>query len=716
MQNKIKIFLQKKCFTKKLLFLVLPVVFLAFYPDSVHAASLYEWVSNPVGQAFKGFLYAIFVFVGWFTSVAVTLFSYVVDPANISGPTGLLNLQAVYDMWKFVRDFINIFFILGLLFIAFAFVFQIDSYSNSKAIIKLVIAALLVNFSFPIARVIIDFANVPMYFFLQMIVGSGDNASGVLSSALGASGLQSLLLPETDSSDVSTLLAGIIFLFIFNITIFVFAFQFLIRLIALVILVILSPIGFVASGIPGLKKYGSQWWDNFLKYCFFGPAAVFMLVLATNFFAAISSGDQKNTMGALASETSADPGFISSMALFFIPIVMLWFAMGISDKFAIAGASIATKYGKDFAKFIGKKATVAPAKFVGRKIDSKLASTKYGKYISPSAVKAAFKQRSEEQKHQDEQPIKLAAATMQDQLNNVLSRTTNSLAVVGTLGLNKNLRARFGENTDHTDHRFEERRKQQSGYVKELTDVSDRSDIIIGHMRNAVKSGNAAEVEAALSVLTKNNDLNDLVMAVGEEFGGSKEVSSKNVKKVLTNILKEVGVTDEQDIGKTLTVLSDQAMASGNFAFGGMSHIDSSHGHPEFSVAKDVQQGQSALDKFKNLEAQKQAQILHPDTLFKRDATGFTDMNDEVAAEVIKGISAATADQSNRSRSDMQGAIADVFAKYQANPSSVPQFKANYEANENFRYYVQQMLEAKNKGKNASQTPKVKVEVSSETP
>ncbi len=264
MQNKTNTVLRKKRFTKKLFFLLLPIVFLVFYPDSVYAADLYDWATNPIGQAFKTLLYYLFVFVGWFTSVAVTLFSYVVDPANISGNAGLLNLQAVYDMWKFVRDFINIFFILGLLFIAFAFVFQIDSYSNSKTIIKLIIAALLVNFSFPVARLIIDFANVPMYFFLQMIIGSGNNASGVLSSALGASGLQNLLLPEGDSSDVSTLIAGIIFLFIFNITIFVFAFQFLIRLIALVILVILSPIGFVASGIPGLKKYGSQWWDNFL--------------------------------------------------------------------------------------------------------------------------------------------------------------------------------------------------------------------------------------------------------------------------------------------------------------------------------------------------------------------------------------------------------------------------------------------------------------------
>lgn len=345
---------------KKLLFLVLPVLFFAFTSEVAHAGVLGWLAENTVGLAFKALLYGVFEFVGLFTSIAITLFAYVVDPQYISGDSGLLNLQAVYDMWKFVRDFINIFFILGLLFIAFAFVFQIDSYSNSKSIIKLVIAALLVNFSFPIARLIIDLANVPMYFFLQMIVGDNGGTAVALSSSLSASNLDKILLPESlRNTDVSTILAAIVFLFIFNITIFVFAFQFLIRLIALIILVILSPIGFVAGGIPGLKKYGSQWWDNFLKYCFFGPAAIFMLLLATNFFAAISNTSSSSPYGGvsqLASSTSADPGMIASMVLFFIPITMLWFAMGISSKFSVAGASVATKYGKDFAKWAGKKA------------------------------------------------------------------------------------------------------------------------------------------------------------------------------------------------------------------------------------------------------------------------------------------------------------------------------------------------------------------------
>ena len=105
-----------------------------------------------------------------------------------------------------------------------------------------------------------------------------------------------------------------------------------------------------------MKKYGGKWWDEFLNYCLFGPAAMFMLVLATNFFAAISGSNQSDGVGNIASATSIDKELISSMVLFFVPITMLWFTMGVSKQFSVAGADIATKYGKDFAKWAGKKA------------------------------------------------------------------------------------------------------------------------------------------------------------------------------------------------------------------------------------------------------------------------------------------------------------------------------------------------------------------------
>ncbi|OGI21900.1 MAG: hypothetical protein A2808_01975 [Candidatus Moranbacteria bacterium RIFCSPHIGHO2_01_FULL_55_24] len=290
---------------------------------------------------------------GWGVSVAVTIFGWAINPEYVSGPNGFFNLPAVYDMWKFVRDFLNLFFILALLFAAFATIFQIDKYSYKKILLKLVIAALMVNFSFPISRALIDVTNVPMYFFANSLIADTNNPSAAFGSALSASKLENILVPpaaqdDLDKIDTSRLLAAIVFMFLFAVTLLVLAVQFIIRLIALIILVILSPIGFVMPAVPGLQKYGGQWWDNFLKYAFFGPAAMFMLVLATHFFDAIggaNSGTYKNFQAASQTSAAVNSDFIASMAMFSIPIVMLWFTIGISGKFAIAGASASTAWG-----------------------------------------------------------------------------------------------------------------------------------------------------------------------------------------------------------------------------------------------------------------------------------------------------------------------------------------------------------------------------------
>lgn len=713
----------KKRLRKKLFFSILPLLFLTFTlleVETVHAGAIYTFAENTALMPFKLLLYGIFELMGLFVSIGITMFAYVLDPQHISGPNGLLNLQAVYDMWKFVRDIVNIFFILGLLYIAFSFVFQLDSHGNSKAIIKLIMAALLVNFSFPITRVIIDLANVPMYFFLQMILGDGNNAAVALSSSLSASHLDKILLPNADSvsgwifdTTITDILVGIIFLFIFGVTILVFAFQFLCRIIGLVILLILSPIGFVANYIPGLKEkgFGKKWWDKFLDYALFGPAAIFMLVLATNFMAAVSgasSGNPYGSLSGLASSSTAEPSLIASIVLFFIPITMLWFAMGVSKNFSIAGADIATKYGQDFSKWAGKMVTTKPAKMIGRKVDSKLASGERTKYLSVGAWKTALKHRAEEQKHYDEQPIKLAAARMHDQLNTGMSVFTNT---INPFNLKNRGKWGVGTNTDKSDHRFAQRQQQKQEYKKEISAVSERSDFVIHELKDAIAQGNAAKVEGAIDILLQNNDINDMIQSLTDAelkeigfdkgFGQTKTVKDKdgndieqhvfsfteeeievdvhdkngnpvlnadgtakkekvtrqvldttaeNYRNVLTGLYNKMGITDQEQ-AKSFMSISDKAQASGNFALGGLAGYNADNHKFEVNSLQD--QARFAAAKFANMEPQAQARSLHPDSLFAKDNKGnIKGFNGQVAQSIIQEFSVPLGGQANRMRPD----------------------------------------------------------------
>lgn len=678
------------------------VVFLAqthavYAEESGVYATLTGWLSNPFSMALKSLLYGIFVMFGWFASLAVSIFEWAIDPADVQL---LFDSQGVLDSWKFVRDFFNLFFILVLLYVAFTVVFQINK-DFKKAILSLVLAALFVNFSFPISRMLIDATNVPMYFFAnQMMSRTAAQGTGILGGVMTASHIKGILIPEKEALkdiEVSRLFMAIIFMFLFSMTLLVLSVMFVIRLIGLVVLVIFSSVGFVASIVPGMEQYSKMWWENFWKYAIFGPAAMLMLLVATRFFASIG-GENSKIMGSMktvvaGTVTAPEQTFFASMALFSIPIIMLWMAMALAQKMSIAGASSIVGAAEKVSKWMGKapfRASWAGAKYVDRKVESKLANTKYGKYFSPRVWTNAIKHRSEEQKHRDEQSITQGAGKLHDQLNTAISRFTSPI---------KSWKA--GHGVDHTDHALEEAQKITGEYRKEISDVSNQSDYVIAELKSAIATKNKAKADAAIQILAKNNDLNDMLVALGDEYKeglklatdeetGKTIVSSANMLKLLKGLYAKAGENDEELLAKRMMVVSDSATASGNFAFGGMAVFNKNESH-KFTVADEDDQAIWAAGKVKNLESQKRQQMLHPDSLFTRTKDGFGDINGKVAKAIIGTFTNADIKQSDRSRDDMKQAIFDAYNKQQ------PEFMEMYNnpANGIFKKYVDVMVKYK---------------------
>lgn len=360
--------------------------------SGTHAAWGLDFLILPI----TGILYYIvFVPISWFASVAITLFEWAIKPEYMSGDAGLLNRASVYTMWKFIRDFFNLFFILTLLYTAFTIIFQVAK-DYKKTLLSLVLAALFVNFSFPITRVIIDVTNVPMYYFVNKLAATKDGKK-TLGSVLSASQLEKILVPHYENGSVklmgdgvlSQLIMAIVFMFIFSITLLVLAVMFVIRLAALIILLIFSSVGFAASVIPGMEKYGKDWWNYLAKYTLFGPAAMLMLVVATNFFGEISQDNTAKQFLEVGTTngTAESASFISSMAMFTIPIVMLWMAIGLAVSSSLIGAGAVVGLGKSVLKGAGKKFSGynAAARRVGafnsemkKRSDAKFTATNFG--------------------------------------------------------------------------------------------------------------------------------------------------------------------------------------------------------------------------------------------------------------------------------------------------------------------------------------------------
>lgn len=324
------------------IFLVIPNI----YPVSAADGSGDPWYVN----MFKYLIYIFFAFFGWLTSLAAQIFVWVIDASTFDL---LMNHSAMYAMWRIIRDFCNLFFIVILLFSAFATIFQLEKYDYRKTLPMLIIMAILVNFSFPISRFIIDLSNVVMYFFAQNIF-KAQNASSISQELLSVSNIKDLLLPHISDPETSVasfgwkhLLAATICMFLFGISFLILALMLLIRMVTLAILVVFSPIGFAGLISPAVRKFGSDWWDKLFRWSTYGPIAIMFVLISIKFMQVASETihPENNAEKMLSVQGDAiSNNFIASVAFFAIPITLFWVAITSTQKYSSEMSSAVTSF------------------------------------------------------------------------------------------------------------------------------------------------------------------------------------------------------------------------------------------------------------------------------------------------------------------------------------------------------------------------------------
>ena len=159
--------------------------------------------------------------------------------------------------WTFSRDFVNMLFILILVFIGLATILRIESYQLKKTLPSLLLIALLVNFSLVLVGFVVDISNILTNFFLSQIV-SWDNLLGTWNNALdflveGAHGV--LAASATFYSGFGLAISRIVGIVVYGIVLCIFylgaiivylitVFLLFFRIIALWVLAILAPFAF----------------------------------------------------------------------------------------------------------------------------------------------------------------------------------------------------------------------------------------------------------------------------------------------------------------------------------------------------------------------------------------------------------------------------------------------------------------------------------------
>ena len=187
------------------------------------------------------------------------------------------NILVVETTWKILRDFSNMFFIIALIYMAFATIFDYGKYRFQDMIVRFVIVAILINFSLVIGNLVIDFSQVLSNIFLGSIGNLGDRLGQYLNP--------SLLLPPADLAIAS--LISLVFAIVLSL---IFLFSMLVALVFAIIrvpfiwgLLIVSPIAWMSHILPGTNKWWNQWWSYFFGWNLFLPVYLFFMYLGLIF-------------------------------------------------------------------------------------------------------------------------------------------------------------------------------------------------------------------------------------------------------------------------------------------------------------------------------------------------------------------------------------------------------------------------------------------------
>lgn len=294
-----------------------------------------------------------------------------------------LNLgnQIVNNGWQFSLGLVNMVFILIFVAIAISFILRSETWGMKKALPRLIITALLINFSLLLVKIMADASWIIQgalrnIFFtegglaksaMQPLLDAGPRLVGFYAWLL-AGHVAAAIIPFANVAKEAAmalmffnpasvgLTTNAIMLTIFNlVTGFVFlvyAGLFLIRIAAIWILAILSPFAFACAILPKTEGYFKQWRDALIQWSLLGVIMFFLMGLGLKLFTTLQTGGIELTGG----EKFGNWQFFLDYYKNILLIMYLVTALGICKKFVPASANVVWGYG---ATALGKGATWA---------------------------------------------------------------------------------------------------------------------------------------------------------------------------------------------------------------------------------------------------------------------------------------------------------------------------------------------------------------------
>ena len=207
------------------------------------------------------------------------------------------NTSTMYQAWSTFRNIGNILFVIALLFVIFSQVtgIGIDNYGIKRILPKLIVTAIIVNFSYIICGLLVDLSNiignsiknifesveftagdkpsdglgpVGIITFLVTAISAGAAAGAgitVAGSIIGAGGLLTILVPVLTFL-ASAVIAGFFAMLMLGV-----------RQALVIIMIVISPVAFVLYAIPNTNPIFKKWFTLFRGLLMLYPVYCFMV-------------------------------------------------------------------------------------------------------------------------------------------------------------------------------------------------------------------------------------------------------------------------------------------------------------------------------------------------------------------------------------------------------------------------------------------------------
>ena len=366
------------------------------------------------GTAAEGLGNTVLSTAAMITWVGGNILEFAVDNL-VFGMGGLINEKgfggAIDLTWKVIRDICNLVFIFGFIYTGIRTIIDPESAETKRFVAQIIIAALLINFSLFFTKIIIDFTNFTAIQLYQTVIGNtfDNDISTKFANLLGLSGFYNSpdgqnLASLTNGGSLWFFIMGSIMLLVAGFVLAAGGILLVVRFVALIFIMIFSPILFAASVFPQTEEYSSKLWHQLLSYAFFAPLFLLLLLISLTVL-----DKSKEVLGigqtiSSALQNSSHDAF-EVILNFVIVIMFLIFSLKSAQHLGVAGGEMAVHMGdhlrKNVQSAIGRNTVGAGSRYLLHKYEHANASaskkfneTKIGKFAQTKRgkiVKGALK-------------------------------------------------------------------------------------------------------------------------------------------------------------------------------------------------------------------------------------------------------------------------------------------------------------------------------------